>query len=96
MGHVQAMTPHTTLELSQHAHTGRSCVVFSLPCKLNCSVLRIKLKWNHSTLVSEECDIAGHKVCCVCDRSLGAVRMRMGWESQRCLLLVGMGEGPGL
>lgn len=90
MGHVQA--PQGILELSQHSHTGSRCVLFA-PVSFIALFLRIKFKWNPSMLLGEEeCDVAGHKVCCVSERSLGAVRMRMGWEFQRCLLLVGMAE----
>lgn len=69
------------------------CVLFA-PVSLIALFLRIKFKWNHSMLVSEEeCDVAGHEVCCVSERSLGAVRMRM--KFQRHLLLVGMAKHPG-
>lgn len=65
--------------VSAFPHGKQLCRVLFAPISLTALFLRMKFKWNHSMLVSEEeCDLAARKVCCVSERSLGAVRMRMG------------------
>lgn len=65
--------------VSAFPHRKQLCCVLFAPVSLTALFLRIKFKWNPSMLVSEEeCDVAACKVCCISERSLGAVRMRMG------------------